>query len=301
MLVQNTLYEIDATYWLVVSLKQKQRLADSYLELVKQFNTDVHKMIDQGVSTRAEGLSVDVRVNEAEMTKMKVDDNLVLSKMLLCQLCGLPMDYPITLADEDKDPIPDYTSVVADADVASDRPELRMLQVGIDISEQTSKILTATYYRPQIALTGGYLLSNPNLYNGFEHKFSGVWNIGLLVRMPLWDWHEGRYKIRASKAATTIAQLERSDLLEKINLQVEQHRFRYREALRRMEMSKKHVSSAEENLRCATVGFREGVMSLTEVMTAQTAWQAAQSEKIDSQIEVQLSQVALRKALGQLR
>jgi outer membrane protein TolC len=119
--------------------------------------------------------------------------------------------------------------------------------------------------------------------------------------MPLWDWHEGRYKIRASKAATTIAQLERSDLLEKINLQVEQHRFRYREALRRMEMSKKHVSSAEENLRCATVGFREGVMSLTEVMTAQTAWQAAQSEKIDSQIEVQLSQVALRKALGQLR
>ncbi|MBO4658784.1 MAG: TolC family protein [Prevotella sp.] len=301
MLVQNTLYEIDATYWLVVSLKQKQRLAESYLELVKQFDVDVHKMIDQGVSTRAEGLSVDVRVNEAEMTKMKVDDNLILSKMLLCQLCGLPMDYPIILADEDKDLIPDYTSVVAEADVEGDRPELRMLQTGISLSEQASKILTATYHRPQIALTGGYLVSNPNLYNGFEHKFSGVWNIGLLVRMPLWDWHEGRYKIRASKAATTIAQLERSDLLEKINLQVEQHRFRYREALRRMEMSKKHVSSAEENLRCATVGFREGVMSLTEVMTAQTAWQAAHSEKIDSEIEVQLSQVALRKALGQLR
>ena len=299
--VQSTIYEIDATYWLVVSLKHKLRLAESYLELVKQFDSDVHKMIDEGVSTRAEGLSVDVRVNEAEMTKMKVEDNLTLSKMLLCQLCGLPMDKPITLADEDKDLIPDYTGVLADADTEGDRPELRMMQLGIDMSEQASKILTATYYRPQIALTGGYLVSNPNVYNGFEHKFSGVWNIGLLVRMPLWDWREGRYKIRASKAATTIAQMERSDLVEKINLQVEQHRFKYREALRRVEMSKKHVASAEENLRCATLGFREGVMSMTEVMSAQTAWQAAHDEKIDSEIDVQLSQVALRKALGQLR
>jgi outer membrane protein TolC len=285
----------------VVSLKHKLRLAESYLELVKQFDSDVHKMIDEGVSTSAEGLSVDVRVNEAEMTKMKVEDNLTLSKMLLCQLCGLPMDKPIMLADEDKDLIPDYTGVLADADTEGDRPELRMMQLGIDMSEQASKILTATYYRQQIALTGGYLVSNPNVYNGFEHKFSGVWNIGLLVRMPLWDWREGRYKIRASKAATTIAQMERSDLVEKINLQVEQHRFKYREALRRVEMSKKHVASAEENLRCATLGFREGVMSMTEVMSAQTAWQAAHDEKIDSEIDVQLSQVALRKALGQLR
>ncbi len=301
MVVQSTIYEIDATYWLVVSLKHKLRLADSYLELVKQFNSDVHKMIDEGVSTRADGLSVDVRVNEAEMTKMKVEDNLTLSKMLLCQLCGLPMDKPITLADEDKELIADYTSTIADADLGNDRPELRMLQLGIDISEQASKILTATYHRPQVALTGGYLVTNPSLYNGFEHKFSGVWNVGLMVRMPLWDWHEGRYKVRASKAATNIAQMEHADLTEKINLQVEQHRFKYREALRRMEMSKQHVTSAEENLRCATLGFREGVMSMTEVMTAQTAWQAAQSEKIDSEIDVQLSQVALRKALGQLR
>lgn len=299
--VQSTIYEIDATYWLVVSLKHKLKLAESYLELVRQFDSDVHKMIDEGVSTRADGLSVDVRVNEAEMTKMKVEDNLTLSKMLLCQLCGLPMNQPITLADEDKDLVPDYTGILADADTESDRPELRMLQLGIDISEQASKILTATYYRPQVALTGGYLISNPNVYNGFEHKFSGVWNIGLLVRMPLWDWREGRYKIRASKAATTIAQMERSDLAEKINLQVEQQRFKYREALRRVEMAKKHVASAEENLRCATLGFREGVMSLTEVMGAQTAWQAANDEMIDSEIEVQLSQVALRKALGQLR
>ena len=100
MLQQKVLYEIDATYWLVVSLRQKQKLAESFLDLVTKLHDDVYKMINEGVAVRADGLNVDVRVNEAEMAKMRVDDNLALVKMLLCQLCGLPMDTEFTLSDE---------------------------------------------------------------------------------------------------------------------------------------------------------------------------------------------------------
>ena len=300
MLQQNVLYEIDATYWLVVSLRQKQKLAESFLDLVTKLHDDVYKMINEGVAVRADGLNVDVRMNEAEMTKMRVDDNLTLAKMLLCQLCGLPMDSEFTLADEGKELSSATGQMPTDGTLAVDRPELRLLQTTIDISEQAQRVVTATHFRPQVALTGGYLISNPNTFNGFERKFSGVWNVGVLVRMPLWDWHDGRYKLAASRAATTIAKLERSDLEEKINLQVEQERFKVREAYRRLELSTKHVASAEENLRCASLGFREGVMNLSEVMAAQTAWESAHTQKIDSEIEVQLSLIGLRKALGQL-
>ena len=65
-------------------------------------------------------------------------------------------------------------------------------------------------------------------------------------------------------------------------------------------MARKNMASAEENLRCANVGFREGVMTITEVMEAQTAWQKAQTQKIDAEIDVKLSEVGLRKALGKL-
>ena len=34
-------------------------------DLVKKLNEDVHKMIQQGVATKADGLKVDVKVNEA--------------------------------------------------------------------------------------------------------------------------------------------------------------------------------------------------------------------------------------------
>ena len=298
MLQQNVLYEIDATYWLVVSLRQKQKLATSYLDLVKKLREDVDKMIKEGVAVRADGLNVDVRVNEAEMAKMRVDDNLVLVKMLLCQLCGLPMDTEFTLSDEGKD-LSAVTSTLPNEDTSTiDRPELRLLKTAVDLTEQGQRVVTATHFRPQVALTGGYLLSNPNTFNGFERKFSGVWNVGVVVRMPLWDWNDGRYKLAASRAATTIAKLEQSDLAEKVNLQVEQERFKVREAYRRLELSTKHVSSAEENLRTATIGFNEGVINANTALGAHTAWLQARSEYLDAGIELQMLAANLEKAEG---
>ena len=100
---QGTLYNIDQAYWQVVSLRHKQTLAESYVALVKKLKADVQKMIDQGVATKGDGLSVGVRVNEAEMALTQVKDGLALSKMLLCQLIGLPVDENIMLADEESE------------------------------------------------------------------------------------------------------------------------------------------------------------------------------------------------------
>ncbi len=301
---QSTLYNIDQAYWLVVSLRQKQKLAYSFRDLVKKLDDDVSKMIKQGVATKADGLKVKVRVNEADMQITQVEDGLTLSKMLLCQLCGLPMTENITLADEDKDHIDTNVNVTAENDESidnvSNRPEVKLLEKSISLSEQNTKLVRATRL-PHIAFTGGYSLSNPNVFNGFQKTFSGVWNVGIMVQMNVWDWNDVRYKVRAAKSATSMACLELADTQEKINLQVTQSKFKVKEARKRLAMAEKNITSAEENLRCAQVGFKEGVMGSTEVLAAQTAWQQAQSQKIDAQAEVKLAQVGLEKALGTLQ
>lgn len=297
--IQSTLYKIDETYWLVVSLKQKKALAESFRDLVQTLDDDVHKMIDQGIATKADGLKVDVKVNEADMAVTMVENGLVLAKMLLCQLCGLPLESDIVLADENKESLSiggntdDYENI----DPATNRSELKLLQNAVDLSKQGTNLVRAAYL-PHVALTGGYIISNPNVFNGFQKKFSGMWNVGVTVQIPVWNWLEGVYKVRASKATTSIAQVELNDASEKINLQVTQCKFKVKEANKRLSMATKNLVNAEENLRCANVGFREGVMESTDVMMAQTAWQQAKSQKIDAEIEVKLSQVNLKKALG---
>ena len=178
------------------------------------------------------------------------------------------------------------------------RAELKMLQNTVDISRQATRLVRSAYL-PQVALTGGFLATNPSLYNGFERKFKGVWNVGVVVRIPVWNWFESTYKIRASKTATSIAQLELDDAREKVELQVNQSSFKVAEAEKKLAMAKKNTEQADENLRCANLGFKEGVMDVADVMAAQTAWLQARSQKIDADIDVKLTQTNLRKVLGE--
>ena len=123
---QATIYATDKAYWQVVSLRHKQRLAQAYLDLVKKLDDNVNKMINEGVATRSDGLSVDVKVNEAEMTLTKVNDGLVLSRMLLCQAIGLPVNSQITLPEEEADQIA-VVSMTPQLDIQQvflNRPEL---------------------------------------------------------------------------------------------------------------------------------------------------------------------------------
>ncbi len=300
--IQNTLFTIDENYWLVVSLKEKMKLAQSFRDLVQKLDDDVHKMINEGIATRAAGLTVDVKVNEADMALTMVEDGYSLAKMLLCQLIGLPLESDIILEDENSESLllSENAEAYDNIQPTDNRTELKLLQNAIDLSKEGTKLIRSAYM-PHVFLTGGYIISNPNVFNGFQNRFSGVWNAGVTLQVPIWNWFEGTYKVRAGKVATTIAQVELSDASEKINLQVAQSRYRVNEAAKRLEMSLKNLANAEENLRCANVGFREGVMETTEVMAAQTAWQAAQAAKIDAEIDVKLSHVNLKKALGILK
>ena len=299
---QGTLYNIEQAYWQVVSLRHKQKLAESYVALVKKLKDDVQKMIDQGVAIKGDGLSVGVRVNEAEMALTQVTDGLELSKMLLCQLCGLPVDEKITLADEESENLsmtqnsPNSLSSLN----YDNRPELKVLQNTVNLSEQTTNVLKAGNL-PQVLVTGGYALSNPNTFNGFEKKFGGFFNLGVLVRVPIWNWGDVKHKVRASKGATAIANLELDEARELIELQVNQSNFKVKEAQKKLTMAQSNVANANENLRMANLAFKEGTASFTTVMEAQTAWNLAQSQKIDAEIGVKLSEVELQKALGILK
>ncbi|MEG1660381.1 MAG: TolC family protein [Bacteroides sp.] len=300
--VQEVILSTDQTYWQVVSLASKKKLAEGYLKLLQKLDGDVEKMINEGVATKADGLSVRVKVNEAEMTLTKVEDGLSLSRMLLCQLCGIDLTTPITLTDEylNNLPIVSLTPEFNLNEVYANRPEIRSLELATKIYHQKVKVIRAEHL-PSLALMGNYMLTNPSVFNSFENKFKGMWNVGVMLQLPIWHWGEGIYKVKAAKAEARIAQYQLDEAKEKIELQVSQSTFKVNEAAKKLIMAAKNMEKADENLRYATLGFEEGVIATSHVLEAQTAWLSAQSEKIDAQIDVKLTEVYLQKSLGTLK
>lgn len=301
--LQDVIYKTDETYWQVISLVNKKKLADAYVDLLRKTDHDITAMIAEGIATEADGLSVKVKLNEAETAQTKVDNGLALTKMLLAQICGLPLNKPMTLADENMNNFPSKsadTEINADVNEAfNNRNELKSLDLATKIYKKKERIVLAEML-PNLALTANYLISNPNLYNGYKKDFSGMFNVGLVLQVPLSGWWEGTYKRNAARAETNIAQLQLMDAREKIELQVNQSVYKVNEANKRLIASNKNMENAEENLRHANLGFEEGVIPALNLMQAQTAWMSAKSSLIDAQIDVKLTNVYLTKAMGKL-
>lgn len=299
--LQDVVVEVDEAYWMIVSLQSKKRLAEGYLKLVQKLDSDVQQMIAEGLATKADGLSVKVKVNEAHVALIQVDNGLSLSRMLLCQLCGLEMNTPIRLADEDDgrgllDPVPATVDLQS---ALSQRPELNMLSHSVDIYREKIKLARAEYL-PSIALTGGYLASNPSVFNSFERKMKGMWNIGVVVNIPLVTFGERIYKVKAARAEVATALFQLEETREKVELQVNQNRQKVQEADKRLQTARRSCEEADENLRYANMGLQEGVIPVSNVLEAQTAWLKSHSEHVSSQIDLKLANLYLLKSAGTL-
>lgn len=299
---ENIVYAVDGAYWQVVSLLAKQKLAASYVNLLDSLDRNVEAMVAQGVATRSDKLSVDVKLNQAQVDLVRVNNGVALSKMALAQLCGLPISADYTIAE-------DLSEVNVDAEIAtsynmneiySRRHDVRALELGVEITGQQKNVAMSSML-PNVALVGSYSFSNPNMYDGFKKNFSGAFSVGVAVTIPIWHWGGNYNKYRASSSQQTIMKLELEDAKEKINLQVTQAAFKAQEALKTYEMTVTNLEKANENLRTAQLGFREGVLTTDNVMEAQTAWLKANSEKIDASIDVHLCDVYLSKVLGTLK
>lgn len=300
--LQELIYKTDETYWQVISLVNKKKLADSYVSLLSKMNEDISAMIAEGIATEADGLSVKVKLNEAEMAQTKVNNGLALTRMLLAQICGLPLEEEIRLADENLNdfPVSDQT-VAADLNEAfMNRGELKSLDLAKKIYSRKERIVLSDML-PNVAFAANYFVTNPNVFNGFKNDFAGMFNIGVIVKVPISAWWEGSHKRNAARAETCIKALEWEDAREKIELQVNQSVYKANEARKKLEATYRNMDSAEENLRHANFGFEEGVIPALNLMEAQTAWVSARSSLIDAQIEVRLTEVYLMKSLGKLK
>ncbi len=297
--VTELLLEVDESYWRVVSLENKVKLAKEYRNLVAQVDSNVSVMIEEGVATKAERLKVKVKLNEADITMTKAEDGLNLSRMALNQLCGMSLDETYTLADEDLKNQP-VIPLIPMEEALNNRPEIKQLKQMENIAKSNEKIMLSRFM-PNIGLTGNYLISNPNMYDGYKTEFGGMFTVGIVANVPLFHFGDKFHTLNAAKSQHRIATLELEDTKEKLQLQIKQNTYKVAESLKKQTSSQHNIEQAEENLRYATEGFDEGVITSTDLLGAQTAWLSAKSELIDANIDAKLCNLYLAKSLGTLR
>ncbi|MBP5515777.1 MAG: TolC family protein [Bacteroidales bacterium] len=293
---EDLLISVDAAYWQIISLQHKQQLAQQYCDLLTRLSSDVEAMKDAEVATQGDLTKVRVKLNEAQMSLTKANNGLALSKMLLMQLCGLPMNQDITLVEDTI--LVSYTPAesINMEEVWQNRSEMRMLDISEGIADAGVKIATSGLL-PNIVATGSYVVTNPNSFNGFQTEFDGMFTVGVAVNIPLLHASDF-YAVKAAKHKRNEIQYQRDEARSKIELQVNKLNYELEVANKKLAQALSNLENAEENLRLADESFKAGMINSNDLMSAQTAWLSAKSDVIDAEIEIRMSHLYLQQALG---
>lgn len=286
----------DEAYWTYVQTDELLKSALSYHKVVAELLRNVQNAQEVGLKHTNDVLKVQVRVNEVELQILQAKNGVNLSRKNLCHIMGLPLDAVVALPGTFEEAPPVHIRSNADY---SNRPEFAILEQQVRLKEQEIK-LTRSDFLPQIGIMANYGYINGVKLNEDKLFDRASFSVIASVSIPLFQWGEGRNKIRAAKAERDIMQLQRDDIGEQMELELARASDKCEESALEVGLTTNSLRQAEENMRVSADKYAEGMETLADYLESQTVWQRALQEHINAKTRQRLNQTYYLKAIGEL-
>ncbi len=293
----NAIAEADNAYWNYISVFQKVKLAKQAVHMLEKLVEKARNAYEVGMSGRNDLLKAQVELNKVKLSLQKAQNGLELSRMNLCRVTGLPFDTDITAVDTVFQLRPGEIIASEGVQVIR-RPEYRLLLKNIDMKEQQIR-MTKAGFLPVAGVQAGFNHIGGIEFSGTEFSNTSL-NVMGSVKIPLFHWGEGMKKVKAAKIDKEITRLELERNRQLLQLDTEQARMNLQLARERIRLNETALGQAEENLRVISDNYEVGMETITELLMAQTNWQQAYTELIDSKTEFKVKETAWLKATGLL-
>jgi len=289
----------ETAYWQIVSVNEKLVLAKEYNKLLKALLNDLNNSYNAGLIYKNDLLRVQVQVNESELNIIKANDGLTMAKLNLAQITGMK-DTNFAVADKSSNDI--TIELLANiSEVSEKRPEIQMLKKAVEAQESQKRILEGDR-RPTVALSANGLYANGKKINFSDGSNDFTSFYGLVsVNIPILDWGNRKQKVKEQEFKTEAQKLDLIETKQLITLEIQNNYLILQQSIQRIELSKKSLQQAEENLKLNNDRFQAGTVIGKDVLEAQTLWQQAYSNTIDAKAEYKINEAKYKKAIGELK
>lgn len=284
----------DEAYWNCVKAKAMIETATQFKETLEELQRMVQNAVEAGMTHRKDLLSVQVKINEAQLGLARAQNGYRLAIMNLNHITGLPLNNSTMVSESlEENPInraPNSFDITV-------RPEYALLTKQVEIKKQQEN-LARSEFLPNIGVMGTYGYTNGLKMNN-EKLVNGA-NLGALVSIsiPIYHWGEGRNKIKEAKLQSAIAQMQLTNSEQKMTLEATQAINELNEAQLEVDLTSKSVEQALENREVSKERYSAGMETLSNYMEAQTMWQNAMSSLICAKASLNISKTKYLKAMG---
>lgn len=277
-------------FWSMVAIEEKLKTVAAVERLLNDIHKDVDVSVRAGVALRNDLLQVELRQNNVESQKLKLNNGLSLVKMLLAQYCGLQdTTFLLSYDSEAASPISlrqDHQSALPQT------AEYQLLGKQVE-SAKLQKKLAVGEYMPSVGVGAGYSYNNV-LGNG---KSNGT--IFATLQVPISDWWGGSHAIKRKKIAYQKAVDERQDKAELLVIRMQNAWNNVEEAYKQLNIAEKSIEQSDENLRIHRDHYNAGTATMSDLLEAQLLYQQSQDQRTDAFADYQNSILEYKQAVGQ--
>lgn len=267
---------VERYWWQLVALRGKIATLDAVDKQLEQIRHDVEIAVKAGISTRNDLLRVELKQQESASSRLKVENGITVTRLLLAQYAGLPLGEPFDIeTDSLATPEPPENWYVDPAAAAQLRPEAQLLDRNIEASRQQIR-MTRGKNMPTVGVGAGYLYHD---LTGQDNDFATVF---ASVSVPLSGWWGGSHAVKREQLKKQQAENDRRQGVELMQVEITQCWNELREAYQQILLAERSIASAAENLRMSEDYFRAGTVSLTDLLDAQTLLRQSRDQYTDA-------------------
>lgn len=282
---------VEQYYWQQVSLQEKRKTISIIESLIDNLYKDVEVAVKAGVANRNELLQVQLKKNSIASDRLKIENNLRLSKMVLAQYIGLPEDdFTIQTALQEALPSPE-TYRVDPLTALPSTVEYQLLDKNIEANRLQYK-LKVGQHMPSVGVGAGYMYHN---ILDTDHSFGMVF---ASVSIPLTGWWGGSHAIKKQKLQLKAAEYTRQNSNEQLLIRMQKLWNELEESYKQVNLSEESIRTAEENVRLSTDYFHAGTETLSDLLDAQSLLQQSRDQYTEDYTNYQIRRTQYLQATG---
>ncbi len=292
---KSVLLQAEQYFWQIITLKEKQKTLDVVGDMLSNLEKDASVAVKSGVGMRNDLLSVQLKQNEVESARLKLDNGLKLARLVLAQYIGMENKDIDVSPDGDLLQMPVYPAIKVDHNQAvNELPEYQLLQKDVEATNLQYK-LEIGKRMPSLGIGAGY--SYYNMGKGTNNNFASMF---VTMSIPISGWWGGSHAIKRSKLVEDNAreQLAINTQLLKIRMQKDWNDLD--DAYKQLELSRKSIEQSKENLRLNSDYYHAGTVTMNDLLIAQQQYQQCRDRYTDAYSQLQLKMVEYRQSIGAL-
>ena len=276
-------------FWQLASLQEKMKTVEAVDTLLADIHKDVDVAVRAGLAMRNDLLQVQLRQNDIESQRLKLQNGISIVRLLLSQYCGLrDTSFVISYRTDAQSLLlsrQDHNHALLGT------AEYQLLGKQVEAADLQKKLAVGQNL-PSVAVGAGY-----NYHNLLDnnHTFGMVF---ATVSVPISDWWGGSHAIKRRKIEHQQAQEQLADNAELLKIRMQNAWNGVEEAYQQLLLAQRSIEQAEENLRLNRDYYRAGTSKMSDLLEAQMLYQQSCDKHTDAFAEYQNKLLEYKQAIG---